>query len=426
VQTRAWLWWAASYGLPRALIFRQARRADPLAGFLVHSERGNNTENFIEEIREQGPLLRRRLLSVTVDHGLSTAILRDRRFSALVPPRDARSKPVRWLLRHTELGLPNPVQPPAMVRVDPPDHTRYRSSVVKPFTARAIEKLRERIVAETGELLDGLAVSEAPDLMADFSERLPVAIIGAVLGVPKQMHPRLLRWGIGGAPLLDLCPGWGPFRQAIQGLREGKEYFEEHIDRLRLDPADTVLGHLIADAGLTQRELLANTALLLGAGFETTVNLLGNGIVVLHNHPEQLALLRAEPERWPAAVEEILRYDSPVQVTARVATRDLEVGGHEFQQGAVVMMLLGGANHDPGVFPEPYRFDVTRPNAREHLSFGNGIHTCLGANLARLEGAIALRALYERFAEIELDTTPVRRGTVNLHGWQALPATLIA
>ncbi|MFI5778782.1 cytochrome P450 [Nocardia sp. NPDC051570] len=423
--TRAWLWWAASYGLPRTVIYRQARRADPLARFLLESERGNETDGFIEEIRDQGPLLRRRLLSVTVNHRLSTAILRDKRFSAVVPPRDARSKPVQWLLRQTDLGIPNPVEPPAMVRVDPPDHTRYRRLVVKPFNHRAIEKLREQIVAEVEELLAGLAASPAPDLMENFSAQLPVAIIGAVLGAPKETHPNLLKWGIGGAPLLDLCPAWKPFRTAVQGLREGAEYFEEHINHLRREPGDNVLSHLIANGGLNQRELLTNTALLLGAGFETTVNLLGNGIVLLQNHPEQLELLRAEPERWPGAIEEILRFDSPVQVTARVAMEDLEVEGHEFGKGAVVMMLLGGANHDPDVFPDPYRFDVTRPNARDHLSFGNGIHTCLGANLARLEGQIALRSLYDRFSEIKLDSTPVRRGTINLHGWQSLPATLI-
>lgn len=425
MRTRAWLWWAASYGLPRALIHRAAGRDEPLARFLLESERGNDTDRYIEEIRSHGPLLRRKLLSVTVDHRLSTAILRDKRFSAIVPPRDARSKPVQWLLRKTELGVPNPVEPPAMVRIDPPDHTRYRRLVVKPFNHRAIEKLREQIIAETEELLDNLASSAEPDLMHQFSAQLPVAIIGAVLGAPKEMHPRLLKWGVGGAPLLDLCPAWGPFWNAVNGLREGAEYFEGHINRLRLNPEDNVLSQLITSGGLTHRELLTNTALLLGAGFETTVNLLGNGIVLLQNHPEQLELLRAEPERWPGAIEEILRHDSPVQVTARMAMCDLEIEGQELTKGSVVMMLLGGANHDPEVFPDPYRFDVTRHNARDHLSFGNGIHTCLGANLARMEGVIALRSLYERFSEIKLDTTPVRSGTVNLHGWRSLPATLV-
>ncbi|MFI9504562.1 cytochrome P450 [Nocardia sp. NPDC052566] len=423
---RTWLWWAASYGLPRALILRQAHRKDPLALFLLESERGADTDRYIEELREQGPLVRRKRLSVTVDHRLSTAILRHKRFSAIVPPRDARSKPVQWLLRKTELGLPNPVEPPAMVRVDPPDHARYRKLVTKPFNHRAIGKLRDQIIAETDGLLDALAVSPNADLMESFCAQLPVAVIGAILGAPKEMHPRLLRWGVGGAPLLDLCPSWRAFRGAADGLREGAQYFDGHINRLRKAPQDNVLSQLIVDGGLTHRELLTNTALLLGAGFETTVNLLGNGIMLLHKHPDQLELLRADPELWPGAIEEILRHDSPVQVTARMALEDLTVEGHDIAKGTVIMLLLGGANHDPTVFPDPYRFDIRRANAREHLSFGNGIHTCLGANLARIEGAIALRSLYDRFSDIKIDTTPPRRATVNLHGYRELPATLVA
>lgn len=423
---RTWLWWAGAYGLPRALVLRQARRADPLARFILDSEKGLDTAQFIEELRERGPLVRGKRLSVTVDHGLATAILRDRRFSAMVPPKEARPRTVQWLLEKTDLGLPDPIAPPSMLRVDPPDHTRYRRLVTKPFNHRAIEKLRSRIVDETECLLDRLAASTLPDLMTDFSIGLPVAIIGDILGAPAEVHPRLARWGIAAAPLLDLCPSWPAFRGAIDGLAEGTEYFDEHIRKLRIAPEDNVFSELISDGGLDERELLTNAALLLGAGFETTANLLGNGIVVLQNHPEQLELLRAEPDRWPVAVDEILRYDSPVQVTARVATCDLSVEGHDIPAGTVVMILLGGANHDPTVFADPHRFDVTRTNARDHLSFGNGIHTCLGANLARMEGTIALQGLYERFSEIKLDVTPVRRPSVNMHGWSALPAALIA
>ncbi|MFF0816710.1 cytochrome P450 [Rhodococcus sp. NPDC003318] len=343
----------------------------------------------------------------------------------MVPPKDARPKPVQWLLERTDPGLPDPIAPPSMLRVDPPAHTRYRRLVTKPFNHRAVEKLRERVLTETDRVLVDLAAMPAPELMADFAVKLPVAVIGAILGVPDDVRPRLADWGTSAAPLLDLCPSWPAFRTAISGLEEGAAYFAEHIEALRRAPEDNVLSDLIANGGLDDRELLTNAALLLGAGFETTANLLGNGIVALQSHPEQCELLRADPTLWATAVDEILRFDSPVQVTARVATCDVTVEGQDIDKGTVVLILLGGANHDPAVFPDPDRFDVTRPNAREHLSFGSGIHTCLGANLARMEGTIALRALYDRFSEITLDVVPARRPSVNMHGWAALPAALI-
>ncbi|WP_043809708.1 cytochrome P450 [Rhodococcus triatomae] len=423
---RRWLWWAGSYGLPRAVVLRQARRGDALARFVLESEKGSETDTFIEEMRQAGPLVRGRRLSVTVDHGLATAILRDRRFSAMVPPREARPRPLQWMLDRTDPGLPDPIAPPSMLRVDPPAHTRYRGLVTKPFNHRAVEKLRERVVTETDRVLAELDWATAPDLMADFSVRLPVAVIGAVLGVPEEGHPRLARWGVDAAPLLDLCPSWPAFRTALGSLAEGAAYFDEHIKALRLVPEDNVFSDLVASGDLDDRELLTNAALILGAGFETTANMLGNGIVALQNHPDQLELVRADPTLWPSAVDEIMRFDSPVQVTARMATCDVTLEGQDIDRGTVVLILLGGANHDPAVFSDPYRFDMTRPNVRNHLSFGSGIHTCVGANLARMEGTIALRALYERFSGIKLDVTPDRRPFVNMRGWKALPATLIA
>lgn len=422
---RTWTWWAGLYGLPRAYILLQARRGEPLAQYIIAAENNRDTDTFIEEIRDRGPLVRGRNLSVTVDHAVATGVLRDRRFSAMVPARDARARPIQWLIDRSDPGLPNPIAAPSMLRVDPPDHTRYRKLVTKHFNVGAIEQLHTHITDETGRLLDALTALPRPDLMTDFSAVLPVAVIATVLGAPDELRTRLSDWGVGAAALLDLCPSWPAFRTAVNTLTEGMTYFDGHIRSLREQPSRSILGELVTDGGLDSRELLTNTALLLGAGSETTVNLLGNGIVALQRHPEQLARLRAEPNLWANAIEEILRYDSPVQVTARMATADVTVEGQDIPKGTVVLILLGGANHDPGVFADPYVFDIARSNAKAHLSFGNGIHTCLGASLARVEGAVALRSLYERFEDIKIETTPQRRPTVNIHGFRSLPATLV-
>jgi cytochrome P450 len=201
-----------------------------------------------------------------------------------------------------------------------------------------------------------------------------------------------------------------------------------HLAHLRENPGDDLLSQLalLVDDGETLNDVeLRSTALLvIGAGFETTVNLIANGVVNLVENPEQLALLREDPGLWPNAVEEILRFDSPVQATVRVAAEDTEVGGIPVPAGTFVSLMLGGANRDPEVFDDPQRFDVTRPNAREHLAFSAGIHFCLGAGLARLEGAVALRRLFERFGDLALEPGAVRRHLRVLRGYDLLPVRL--
>jgi cytochrome P450 len=202
----------------------------------------------------------------------------------------------------------------------------------------------------------------------------------------------------------------------------------DHFRRLRDNPGDDLLSQLVqvqdAEGGLTELELAGTAMLLLGAGFETTVNLIGNGTVQLLRHPEQLARLREDAELWPNAVEEILRYDSPVQRTARVAMADTEVAGQTVREGSLVACLLGGANRDPDVFSDPHAFDVGRPNARDHLAFSAGVHFCLGAALARMEGVIGLQALFDRFPDLALAGEPHRRGTRVLRGFDRIPVRL--
>jgi cytochrome P450 len=204
----------------------------------------------------------------------------------------------------------------------------------------------------------------------------------------------------------------------------------QHLRNLRRDPGDDLLSRLVAmvdddGSGLTEDELLATAVLVLGAGFETTVNLIGNGVVQLLAHPEQRAVLADDPALWSNATDEVLRYDSPVQRTARRALRDTEVFGKPVSAGEIVVTVLAAANRDPGVFTDPHTFDVARPDAREHVSFSSGIHYCLGAALARMEGEVALRALFERFPGLRAAGPPVRRELRTLRGYARMPVQLV-
>ncbi|OBI10283.1 cytochrome [Mycolicibacter nonchromogenicus] len=417
-----WLRWALMQGLPRALLAVQARRGEPMARLLIGPLRGGDPEPLTEQIRARGRLTRTPFASVTADYELCRTILRDDRFGATNPANMNLPKTVRWMIDRTDPRLPNPAEPPSMLAVDPPDHTRYRRAVVRAFTPRAIDTLRARIVEITRELLDGVEKAEHPDLIADFAGPLPALIIAEILGIPEAQRPQMIERGDRGAPLLDIGVSWNTFRRAMQSLRENDREFSEHIERLRNTPGDDIYSQIICDGDLDRRELGVTALLLAGAGFETTINLIGNAIVLLLRHPEQLAKLREDPQLWPGAVEEVLRLDSPVQMTSRNALCELELAGQRLARGETVALLLGGANRDPNVFPDPGRFEVTRANAKEHLSFSSGIHACLGANLARMEATIALQALFERFPDLRLDGPPTPRGLATLHGFRRIPA----
>ncbi|MGV0743614.1 cytochrome P450 [Mycolicibacterium sp. XJ870] len=422
---KLWTRWVALHAVPKSFMKVQGLRGNPMARLIVNHGRGNDPYPLMEEVRSRGRLIRTPFVWVTADHAVCREILRDKRFGVTPPTGMEMPRALRALLDRTDPGVANPVEPPAMVIVDPPDHTRYRQLVAQSFTPRAIDTLDARVAEVTAELIDRLAATPRPDLIADYAAALPVAMIAEILGLPDKTHMQLLEWGHHGAPLLDIGIRWKTYRQAIDGLRAMDGYLAEHFRQVRAGgPDDNPFSRMAADHTLTDRELTANAALLIGAGFETTVNLIGNGIVALLQHPDQLARLRDQPGLWPAAVEEILRIDSPVQMTARTAHCDIEIAGQRLRAGDMVALLLGGANRDPGVFPDPARFDITRPNARDHLAFASGIHACLGASLARIEGATALRALFEAYPDLQLAEAPHRRGLVNLHGYLRLPAHL--
>jgi cytochrome P450 len=334
-------------------------------------------------------------------------------------------RPLFWYVDRSQTY--SPIEPPSMLAVDPPDHTRYRRLVTKVFTARAIEKLRHRTEEIATELLDDLQGEEVVDLVEKYASLLPVTVISEILGVPLDMREQFLVWGGSGAVTLDIGLPYSTFCRAEADIMALHEWMVGHFNRLRRATGEDILSQLVqvADEGeLTEDELSAIAMLLLGAGFETTVNLLGNGALLLMSSPESRALLEQDPELWPNAVEEILRYESPVQRTARAAVRDTEVAGQPIREGELIVTLLGGANRDPAVFSDPHRFDICRPNARDHIAFSSGIHFCLGAALAKLEGEIGLRQLFTRYPDLAVAGAPQRRTTRVLRGYDKMPVRL--
>jgi cytochrome P450 len=315
-----------------------------------------------------------------------------------------------------------------MVFRDPPAHTRLRGLVSKAFTPRVAESLRGHITDIVGRLLDRVQGAGAMDVIADLAYPLPVTVICEMLGVPAADHGTVTQWSADIARSLDAL-GQASDREIVRRGRLARhalaEYFRGLIPERRHRPTTDLLGHLIAveEQGdrLTEDELLATCVLLFIAGHDTTVNLIGNGLLALLRHPEQLQLLRADAKLLPAAVEELLRYDSPVQRTARIARDEIELGGKRIPPGAMVVAALGAANRDPERFAEPDRLHLSRPD-NDHLAFGSGIHFCLGAPLARVEAAVALGSLLERMPRLRLGSdTPEWRESSTLRGLRALP-----
>jgi len=410
-------------GLARAVLWGMRRSGDAAAQLFERRALPDPYAHY-DALRAAGPLVRSRIGWLTAAHGIADAVLRDPRFGhgGYEPPADPVSQLLLPPIAH---DLVDPLGPESMIGMDPPDHTRLRRLVSKVFTARAIERLAPRVEALAQDLLDGPARSGRLDLMSDFAGPLPVLVICEVLGIPPAQRAAFTRWGRDLAPTLDLNPSSAAYRRANRALRELHGYFEGLFAQRRREPGEDLLSRLlqVEEEGdvLSQRELMATCLLLLLAGFETTVNLLGNGTLALLRNPEQLALLRERPELMGNAVEEMLRYDPSVQMTRRNALEDVEIGGVRVRRGSSVLTILGGANRDPAVFDAPHRFDVTRDNARRHLAFSAGPHHCLGAALARLEGAVGLSVLLERCPRLALAGPVRRRPTFLLRGLERLP-----
>jgi cytochrome P450 len=309
-----------------------------------------------------------------------------------------------------------------LLEIDPPDHTRLRALVHKAFTPRMVENLRPRIHQIAADLLDAMGDHGEGDLIADFAFPLPITVIAEMLGIPPADRDQFRRW----TKILLFSPDQEDNRAAIT---EFGMYMNSMIDDRHAHPQDDIISALVqAEEGgekLNRLELLSMLFLLLVAGHETTVNLIGNGTLALLQHPDQMDRLRSDPSLMRSAVEEMLRYNGPVDMTTnRWAFEDVEIGGVTIPQGDMVWASLLAANRDPAHFPDPDRFDITREPNR-HIAFGNGIHYCVGAPLARLEGTIALDALLRRLPQLELNA-PVEslvwsEGFLTIHGMTAMP-----
>jgi cytochrome P450 len=385
------------------------------------------------DLRERAPIHRNDLgFWVVAKHADCLAILRDRRASS-----DSLNVAVERMPEGFRTPLPED-DPMAAIMVemrpflfrDPPDHTRLRSLVSKAFTPKVVESMRAGTEQVVDELLDAALDADRVDLLEAFAYPLPVRVICDLLGVPLEDQDRFKGWSDALARGLD--PDFLLTDEVIAARGEAafqfSQYFFELLAERRRNPGDDLLSRLAQaeDGGtvLSEAEMLSTCILLLVAGHETTVNLIAGGTLALLEHPDQLERFRTDPSVQRSAVEEMLRFVSPVQLTGRALTEDCEFGGVEFAAGDFAMLLLASGNHDPDQFEDPERFDVTRsPN--NHLGFGFGIHHCLGAPLARMEAQVALSALVRRAPDLALAGDGVTyKHNIVLRGMEALPVVM--
>ena len=381
---------------------------------------------FYHRLRAIDPMhLSPRGFHVASRHADITSILRDKRFGKDFVGRMTR--------RYGPQILEEPVYRSMsrwMLQQDPPDHGRLRGLVVRAFTAQRVEDMRPRIQQIVDKIIDRVEPRGHMDLIADFAFRLPVTVICEMLGIPDEHLEPFLTSSRGSGRLLDPVPlTKDEINQHNAFNLASAEYFRSLFELRRRQPGSDLTTQLVQaeedGSKLSNEELTANILLLFGAGHETTVNLIGNGLLALHRHPDQLRLLTSDPWRAANAVDELLRYNSSVQVTSRTTLEDVDdIGGIPLAKGQSVLCLLGAANRDPAIYPNPDRLDITRTNIRP-LSFGGGIHYCLGAQLARIECEIAIGTLLRRLPNLRLDDTdhPDWRQTFVLRGLNKLPAS---
>jgi cytochrome P450 len=428
-QVRQAIRWGVRHGFIRRALGKRRQAGDVTARLMLDPGFVADPFPHYATLRAQGRVVDNGIVLNTAHHDLTTAILRSPDFGVVGGPSGRPPAMLRLAVAAGGHGPHGPVDPPSMLATDPPDHTRYRKLVTRAFSAKAVAALRSRTEEIAAELLDRMAArGPAADVIEDYASLLPATVIAEMLGAPVEMRRQFLHWGEGAALSLDAGLTYAQFRRSERDLAALQSWMEAHFAHLRRNPGDNILSALVhardGEGRLSEDELISIAMLLLAAGFETTVNLIGNGVGLLTAHPDQLALLRAEPRHWPRAVDEVLRIDSPVQRTGRIAHRDTEAAGERIRADRLVVLMLGGANRDPAVFPDPDRFDVTRPNAGEHLAFSSGAHFCLGAALARMEGEVGLRALFDRFPDLTPAGPPRRRPTRVLRGYATMPVRL--
>lgn len=407
--------WASTHGLVRAAAARAARDGRPGAGPALDPERPEQAA--MAALRAEYPFAPGAApgVLVTVHHDVA-----------------------REILAHDAFGMPGhpggplgPLSPPSLIALDGAEHARHRARLAGAFTGRSIARWSGRCTALAEELLDALPDRRAPDgtvdLVAGYAHPLPLRLITEILGLPAgdaPLPPELPSWADSVVAALDVGLSWERFVAVEADLVGLRAWLDGELATATARGGDGLLSRLAAADDARHDDLVVTAMFLLAAGFETTTHLVSAGAALLAAHPDEVARLLAEPGRRPAVVEELLRLASPVTRAVRRARRDVEIAGTTVPAGTVVEVWTSAANHDPAVFPDAERFDPDRPQARAHVAFGRGPHHCLGAALARMEGAVALGALFDRYPDVAPAGPATWRPTRLVTGRATLPVRL--
>jgi cytochrome P450 len=401
-----------------------AWRGDPMARILT-AGRDTDPYPFYERARSLGDLSRSGLgMYVSASHRVSDSVLRDPRFG--VDTRASLMDMKKLLLDSRGRRPIHPVDD-SFIALDPPRHTRLRRTVAPWFTPRALRDLTPLVEKVVGEFLDEVEGRDQWELMDDFAARIPIRIICEMFGIPEIDYARFIRWGTVLGATLDGIRSAAELARVRAALVDLEAFFVDLIDGRRRNLGNDLVSSVIrAQSGsdeFLREDLLATCELLMMAGYETTLNLIGNAGLALLTHREARERVITSPSSAENAVEEVLRWDSSVQYTVRATFEPVTLEGVDLPTGSLVVLLLAGANRDPDVFPHPDVLDLDRPNSRDHLSFSSGIHYCVGAGLARLEAAVGMRMLFERYPELRISGPVVRRRSRNIRGALSIPVS---
>jgi cytochrome P450 len=410
--------------ISRSMLGLLSRTGDPVAR-LISRRPEEDPYPIYERIRAGGELVRGNIGAfATCDHAMASAILSDsKRFGSFAV---AKHKPIDTTVHDDEGRRLIVPMDDSFLSMDPPDHTRLRRMVAPWFSPRAIRQRTETIEAMLEEILDELGRRGRWDAVNDLSVRVPIRVIAAFFGIGEDNYEDFRRWGGIIGTSVDGIRTMSDLRDFRQMLIEMRDFFNDLIAKRTTEPGDDLVSFMVQAAPegepLTGDEMIATCGVLLGAGFETTVNLIGNCILTVLGHEDVRQRLLADPELIPGAVEEVLRWDAPVQYLLRVTTEPVTMAGVDIPADAPVFVVIGGANRDPRVFGDDADdLDITRPTSRKHLTFGDGIHLCVGAGLARIEAAATLRVLLRKFPDLQLDVGAQRRPTRVVRGMTTLP-----
>ena len=384
----------------------------------------NNPYPFYEELRQKCPIFYWEEFGFYcfVNHEDVAALFRDRRFGRQILHLTTREA-LGWPPEREELRPFTDVDRFSILELEPPEHTRIRSLIQKAFMARQIERLRERAATLSNQLIDEMAGAGQVNLLDKFATTIPLFLIAELLGVPTENGQALLDWSHAMVGMYELGTTPEQEQKAVRAAQDFVAYIKDYVNFRRKSPKEDLISKLIEveEAGekLTENELISTCILLLNAGHEATVNVVGNGVYALLKHPEQLQIWREDSGISKTAVEELLRYDTPLHLFTRWALEDVTYQGHNFPFGTQIALLLGAANRDPATFDYPQTLNLTRqPNP--HVSLGGGVHYCLGAPLARLELQTAIPILLNRLPNLALAAEPTFKNSYHFHGLESL------